>query len=113
MTRRPRGPTLGSVAARSKMAATQPPRSCVMPRFPRPGKRVFVLMAAVKAIAALVCAAALLGACRGREVRQATTRENAAPAGDIILVIIDTWRADAAGFAGNARVKTPFLDRLA
>lgn len=33
--------------------------------------------------------------------------------GDIILVTIDTWRADAAGFAGNARVKTPFIDSLA
>ena len=37
----------------------------------------------------------------------------AAPAGDIILVTIDTWRADAAGFAGNEGVKTPFLDSLA
>ena len=35
------------------------------------------------------------------------------PPGDIILVTIDTWRFDAAGFAGNARVKTPFLDSLA
>ena len=35
------------------------------------------------------------------------------PAGDIILVTIDTWRHDAAGFAGNARVKTPFLDSIA
>lgn len=35
------------------------------------------------------------------------------PAGDIILVTIDTWRFDAAGFAGNAHVKTPFLDSLA
>lgn len=33
--------------------------------------------------------------------------------GDIVLVTIDTWRADAAGFAGNGNVKTPFLDRLA
>lgn len=38
---------------------------------------------------------------------------SAAQAGDIILVTIDTWRADAAGFAGNSRVKTPFLDSLA
>src|SRR5258706_1628105 len=34
-------------------------------------------------------------------------------AGDIILVTIDTLRADAVGFAGNTRVKTPFLDSLA
>ena len=39
---------------------------------------------------------------------QSTT---AAP-GDIVLVTIDTWRADAAGFAGNGSVKTPFLDQL-
>lgn len=36
-----------------------------------------------------------------------------APANDIILVTIDTLRADSVGFAGNARVKTPFLDALA
>ena len=32
---------------------------------------------------------------------------------DVLLVTIDTLRADALGFAGNARVKTPTLDRLA
>jgi arylsulfatase A-like enzyme/thioredoxin-like negative regulator of GroEL len=36
-----------------------------------------------------------------------------APPGDIILVTIDTWRADAAGFAGSTAVKTPYLDSLA
>ena len=36
-----------------------------------------------------------------------------APRGDIILVTIDTWRHDAAGFAGNSRAKTPYLDSLA
>jgi arylsulfatase A-like enzyme/Flp pilus assembly protein TadD len=44
------------------------------------------------------------------------TRRNAASAGpatDIILITIDTLRADAPGFAGNTRVKTPFLDGLA
>lgn len=34
-------------------------------------------------------------------------------ASDIILITIDTWRHDAAGFAGNAQAKTPTLDRLA
>jgi arylsulfatase A-like enzyme len=38
-------------------------------------------------------------------------RRHAAP--DVILVTIDTLRADALGFAGNARVKTPYLDSLA
>ena len=44
----------------------------------------------------------------------------AAPAGlaaqprpDVVLVTIDTLRADALGFAGNTRVATPHLDRLA
>jgi arylsulfatase A-like enzyme/Flp pilus assembly protein TadD len=32
---------------------------------------------------------------------------------DVVLITIDTWRADAAGFAGNARASTPVLDRLA
>ncbi len=32
---------------------------------------------------------------------------------DVILVTIDTLRADSLGFAGNARVRTPFLDSLA
>jgi arylsulfatase A-like enzyme/Flp pilus assembly protein TadD len=32
---------------------------------------------------------------------------------DIILVTIDTLRADSVGFAGNTKVKTPFLDRMA
>jgi arylsulfatase A-like enzyme/Flp pilus assembly protein TadD len=32
---------------------------------------------------------------------------------DVLLVTIDTLRADALGFAGNARVQTPALDRLA
>lgn len=53
---------------------------------------------------------ALVG-CKGRE-RVAAPPVSAA-SGDIILVTIDTWRADAAGFAGNSRVKTPFLDGLA
>ena len=32
---------------------------------------------------------------------------------DVVLITIDTLRADAPGFAGNARAKTPLLDRLA
>ncbi|MEA2339009.1 MAG: hypothetical protein QOE82_3016 [Thermoanaerobaculia bacterium] len=42
-------------------------------------------------------------------------REPVVPHGkpDVILVTIDTLRADAVGYSGNTRVKTPFLDRLA
>jgi arylsulfatase A-like enzyme/Tfp pilus assembly protein PilF len=32
---------------------------------------------------------------------------------DVLLITIDTLRADALGFAGNRRVETPVLDRLA
>ena len=32
---------------------------------------------------------------------------------DVLLITIDTLRADALGFAGNSRVQTPALDRLA
>lgn len=35
------------------------------------------------------------------------------PARDIILITIDTTRAGALGYAGNTRVKTPFIDALA
>lgn len=58
----------------------------------------------------LFCLLVLLSACRAREP---VAPASPAPARDIILITIDTWRADAAGFAGNARVKTPFLDSLA
>src|SRR5947209_17874497 len=33
--------------------------------------------------------------------------------GDVVLITIDTLRADAPGFAGNRRSQTPVLDRLA
>jgi arylsulfatase A-like enzyme/Flp pilus assembly protein TadD len=39
--------------------------------------------------------------------------ERHAPARDIILVTIDTLRADSVGYAGNTQVRTPFLDSLA
>ncbi|HEY0158202.1 MAG TPA: sulfatase-like hydrolase/transferase [Thermoanaerobaculia bacterium] len=35
------------------------------------------------------------------------------PVSDVILITIDTLRADALGYAGSKRVKTPFLDSLA
>ncbi|HUP49220.1 MAG TPA: sulfatase-like hydrolase/transferase [Thermoanaerobaculia bacterium] len=55
----------------------------------------------------ILLAAAALAGCRARS--------GGAPAAepDIILITIDTLRADALGFAGNKRVETPFLDRLA
>ncbi|MBW3563302.1 MAG: sulfatase-like hydrolase/transferase [Acidobacteria bacterium] len=32
---------------------------------------------------------------------------------DVILITVDTLRADALGYAGNSEVQTPFIDRLA
>jgi len=45
-----------------------------------------------------------------------TTPPPAAPSTgslDVVLVTVDTLRADATGFSGNGRVKTPSMDRLA
>jgi len=39
--------------------------------------------------------------------------ESAPPPPDLILITIDTLRADALGFAGNQQVETPLLDRIA
>jgi len=39
--------------------------------------------------------------------------DGAARGADVVLITIDTLRADAVGFAGNAKVQTPELDRLA
>ena len=56
----------------------------------------------------LLVMVALLAACREKPAAPRFTNEP-----DIILVTIDTWRADSAGFSGNKRVRTPFLDRVA
>ena len=63
----------------------------------------------VRILAAVLLAAIVSAttACRKPEASVPRT------ASDIILVTIDTWRADAARFAGNDRVETPFLDSLA
>ncbi len=55
----------------------------------------------------MTAAIALLLACAGEKPLPK------AAASDVILITIDTWRADAAGFAGNTAVQTPFLDSLA
>ena len=55
-----------------------------------------------------VCIALLMFACS----RERAARSKSIPT-DIILITIDTLRADSVGFAGNPRVKTPFLDSLA
>jgi arylsulfatase A-like enzyme len=60
---------------------------------------------ALRAAAAVVCAAALL-ACGGCGARRL-------PARIVVLVSIDTARADFFGFMGNERVATPGLDAFA
>ena len=60
----------------------------------------------------LVLLIALLAVACGGGGPEAPDAGAAAP-GDIILVTIDTWRADAWGFGGNPRVQTPLLDSLA
>lgn len=81
--------------------------------------------ARTSAICVVVTGSLLLAACDGGA---ATTPEDAAGAAlapaatpalgtvrvqDVVLVTIDTLRADATGFAGNPRAQTPVLDALA
>jgi len=58
--------------------------------------------------AAILVLALTLLSCHRPEKLAVSTRPD-----DIILITIDTLRADSVGFAGNTRVKTPFLDRIA
>jgi arylsulfatase A-like enzyme/Flp pilus assembly protein TadD len=63
----------------------------------------------------LVLLAVLLAGCRqGAIPRDGGGRAVSLPAQpDVVLVTIDTLRADALSFTGNHRVETPVLDRLA
>ncbi|HSF41344.1 MAG TPA: sulfatase-like hydrolase/transferase [Thermoanaerobaculia bacterium] len=62
---------------------------------------------------ALVLALGLgAGACRDGASGSAASGPSLEGA-DVVLVTIDTLRADSVGFAGNGRVETPVLDRLA
>lgn len=57
-----------------------------------------------------ILAATLLSACGGPETSGSSPTHQGA---DVVLITIDTLRADSVGFAGNKRVETPALDRLA
>lgn len=48
-----------------------------------------------------------------QQTQQQATPRWTEPVRDVVLVTIDTLRADATGFGGNARAETPVLDRLA
>lgn len=47
------------------------------------------------------------------ESTSSTARAEQAPPRNVVVITIDTLRADALGFAGNKAVETPTLDRLA
>jgi arylsulfatase A-like enzyme/Flp pilus assembly protein TadD len=64
------------------------------------------------ALAALLA----LAACRGRSESPsgAPASDSVSPSRpDVLLVTIDTLRADSLGFMGNGKIQTPVLDRLA
>ena len=64
-----------------------------------------------------LAALAILGiwgiACGRTDAPAGSSAEATARGADVLLVTIDTLRADSVGFAGNARAETPVLDRLA
>lgn len=67
------------------------------------------------ALLGLLLILAGLASCR-RRGSVATTGSDLQPAGDapdVVLITLDTVRADAFGFAGNRNAATPILDRLA
>ena len=68
---------------------------------PNPSLRLF-------AACALAAAATVLATACGRTTPAART-----PARNVLLVTIDTLRADALGAYGNRTVATPWIDRLA
>jgi arylsulfatase A-like enzyme/Flp pilus assembly protein TadD len=69
------------------------------------------MMKRALALAAVVLIVVLAAACRPHETSKPAAAAAAKP--DVILVTIDTVRADSVGYAGNTRVRTPFLDRMA
>src|SRR4051812_41240430 len=62
--------------------------------------------------AALLVLVAAVSGCR-RSGSAGAEPGPALPGGDVLLVTIDTLRADATGFDGGGRRTTPHLDRLA
>ena len=103
-----------ALSPRSRLALHT--RTCDHPHFlsPRPGKRGARIECMVVGVrirgGRLAAALAVLAA-----VQLSASRLEAAPAArpDVLLITIDTLRADALGFAGNTAVETPVLDRLA
>src|SRR5262245_27889237 len=63
-------------------------------------------------VAAVICAAAALIAW-GSIRRTPSTPSRTSPPRNVLLITIDTLRADALGAYGNTRAATPVVDRLA
>ncbi|MCU1245073.1 MAG: putative arylsulfatase [Acidobacteria bacterium] len=91
--------------SRPVAAPPQPSAAVAPPARPRPWSRNRIAIAAI-VVAAIVAAAVMLAG-RGGVPAQVPAAD------DIILVTIDTLRADSLGYAGNGKVSTPFLDSLA
>jgi arylsulfatase A-like enzyme/tetratricopeptide (TPR) repeat protein len=68
-------------------------------------------LACLALLAALGCAGGS-GGSQG-DAASLPSPDGAARGADVILITIDTLRADAVGFSGNTKVQTPELDRLA
>jgi arylsulfatase A-like enzyme/tetratricopeptide (TPR) repeat protein len=64
-------------------------------------------------LAALAVALVALTAAAGAAPKRGARSAAAGAHGDVVLITLDTLRADAPGFAGNRRSSTPVLDRLA
>ncbi len=74
---------------------------------PRPRRRGASLLAGA------ILAAVALGPGCGRGGGPAVAAGDGERPPDIVLVVVDTWRADSTGFGGNPRPTTPRLDELA
>ena len=81
--------------------STPPPLASPAPKWN--ARRVSLVLAAIVVVA-------ILGAGAFFFVSKNARRSDPP---DVILITIDTLRADALGYSGNNRVKTPFLDGLA
>lgn len=73
----------------------------VEPKGRKPGRKLFLAMSVVLALAVV------FGVFRMSSDSQRGTRP------DIILITLDTLRADRLGFMGDAEARTPYLDKLA
>lgn len=93
------------------MAAQRRRRAAARCPVPAARGRVPLVVAAV--VLGLAAAAAAGWLFRGLAARFPWTGRPSARGADVLLITIDTLRHDAPGFAGNRRVATPHLDRLA